>query len=274
MEMISTAKYKSYSNKRTAIADYHDALAQAGFLLTSSQTPIDHPLLKENTSNRWRILVIGSTRGLCGQYNASVYRMLEVHIDRAKSLKKTLEIYTSENKLLGMLSYHGITPTKIYTGFEDMPPPVQVEQMAQELIERYMAGQLDFFGIVYMNFHSVTSQQTQTLTILPFTEMIDDLTTRSKVIWPWELSFEDFYLTPSANEVIEDLASLIIQYSIKNCFMNAALSEHAARMIAMRNATDNADDMIKELTAEYNHARQTRITGELLDIIGGTGVLQ
>jgi F-type H+-transporting ATPase subunit gamma len=274
MEMISTAKYKSYSNKRIAIADYHDALAQAGFLLTSSQIPIDHSLLRENKSNRLGILVIGSTRGLCGQYNASVYRMLEIHINRAKSLNQTLEIYATESKLLGMLSYHGITPTKIYTGFEDIPSPAQVEQMAQELIERYMAGQLDSFGIVHMNFHSVTNQQTQTLSILPFTELMDDLTTRAKVIWPWELSFEDFYLTPSANEAIEDLASLIIQYSIRNCFMNAAISEHVARMVAMRNATDNADDMIKELTAEYNHARQTRITGELLDIIGGTGALR
>jgi F-type H+-transporting ATPase subunit gamma len=274
MEMISTARYKSYSNKRAAIVDYHDALARAGYLLVSSQTPIHHPLLKENKSGKWGILVLGSSRGLCGQFNASVYRMLDVHVNRAKSLNKNLEIYATQSKLLGSLSYHHITPAKVYTGFEDVPPDSLIEQMASDLISRYKAGQIDFFGIVYMNFYSVTNQQAQTLAIMPLIELIDDLATRAKAIWPWKTSFEDFYISPSADEVIEGLASMIIQYSIKSCFMSSAISEHVARMIAMRNATDNADDMIKELTGEYNRARQSKITAELLDIIGGTGVLE
>jgi F-type H+-transporting ATPase subunit gamma len=274
MEMISTARYKSYSNKRAAVLDYHDALARAGYLLVSSQTPINHPLLKENKSGNWGILVLGSSRGLCGQFNAAVYRMLEVHVNRAKSLNKKLEIYATQSKLLGMLTYHHITPAKVYTGFEDVPPDSLIEEMAADLIGWYKAGQIDFFGIVFMNFYSVTSQQAQTLAILPLSELIDDLATRAKTIWPWKTSFEDFYISPSANEVIEGFAAMIIQYSIKSCFMSSAISEHVARMLAMRNATDNADDMIKELTGQYNRARQTKITGELLDIIGGTGVLE
>jgi F-type H+-transporting ATPase subunit gamma len=273
MEMISTARYKSYSNKRAAIVDYHDALARAGYLLVSSQTPINHPLLKENKSGNWGAMVLGSSRGLCGQFNASVYRMLDVHVNRAKSLNKNLEVYATQSKLLGTLAYHHITPAKVYTGFEDVPSDSLIEQIADDLIARYKAGKIDFYGIVYMNFHSVSSQRAQTLTILPLPELIDDLATRAKAIWPWKTSFEDFYISPSPAEVIEGLASMIIQYSIKSCFMSSAISEHVARMIAMRNATDNADEMIKELTGEYNRARQTRITGELLDIIGGTGVL-
>ena len=273
MEMISTARYKSYSNKRAAILDYHDALARAGYLIVSSQKPINHPLLQDNKSGNWGILVLGSSRGLCGQFNSSVYRMLEVHVNRAKSLNKNLEIYATQSKLLGMLTYHHITPAKVYTGFEDVPPDSFIEQMAADLTSRYKAGKIDFFGIVYMNFHSVTSQQPQTLAIMPLAELIDDLATQAKEIWPWKSSFEDFYISPSPDEVIEGLAAMIIQYSIKSCFMSSAISEHVARMIAMRNATDNADDMIKELTGEYNRARQSKITSELLDIIGGTGVL-
>ncbi len=100
------------------------------------------------------------------------------------------------------------------------------------------------------------------------------MATRATVIWPWELSFEDFYLSPSGDEVIEGLARMIIRSSIETCFMDAALSEHVARMVAMRNATDNAQEMIKELTNEYNRARQGQITGELLDIIGGSEASQ
>jgi F-type H+-transporting ATPase subunit gamma len=137
-----------------------------------------------------------------------------------------------------------------------------------------MAGRLDFLGVVYVQFYSATSQQAQTLTIMPFTELIDDLVTRATVIWPWELTFEDFLVSPSAPKIIEALARMVIHSSIKRCFMDAALSEHLARMVAMRNATENAQDMIKQLTADYNRARQTQITRDLLDIIGGTGVLQ
>lgn len=273
MEMISTARYKSYSNKRAAIVDYHDALARAGYLLVSSQTPINHPLLQENKSGKWGILVLGSSRGLCGQFNASVYRMLDVHINRAKMLNKNIEVYATQSKMLGILAYRRITPAKVYTGFEDVPPDSLIEQMTNDLIAKYKAGQIDFFGIVYMNFHSVSSQRAQTLAILPLADLIDDLTTRAKAIWPWKTSFEDFYVSPTPDEVIEGLASMILQYSIKSCFMSSAISEHVARMLAMRNATDNADEMIKELTAQYNRARQSKITGELLDIIGGTGVL-
>jgi len=274
MEMISTAKYKFYFNKRVAVVDFHDALARAGYLLVTSPKPIEHPLLKENLCGRSAALAIGSQRGLCGSYNASVYRLLEVHTNRAKESGRKLDIYVPDGKITSTLSYHGIVPAKVYQDFEEMPSDAQIDQMADEFIKQYMAGQLDFLGIVYMRFYSVTSQQAQTLTIMPLTELIDDLATRGKAIWPWETSFEDFYLSPLADEIIEGLAAMIIRYSIKRCFMDAALSEHVARMIAMRNATDNADDMIKDLTAEYNRARQTGITRELLDIIGGTGVLQ
>ena len=119
----------------------------------------------------------------------------------------------------------------------------------------------------------MTSQQAQTLTVLPLTELIDDLATRSKVIWPWDYTIDDFFLSPSAGSAIEDLAKMIIRSAIQNCFMETVLSEHIARMIAMRSATENANDMIRQLKGDYNRARQTHITAELLDIIGPTGVV-
>ncbi len=273
MQMVSTAMYKSYFNKWLAVVDYYDALAQAGYLLLSSQVPIADPLLKENSSGRSAVLIIGSKRGLCGSYNNSIYRLFDVHLKRAKALGKKLDIYAPVGKLVNVLNYHGVTPTRVYSDFGEMPTDSQIHDMADEFMSQYMAGELDYFGIVYMRFYSISSQQAQTLTIMPLTELIDDLTTRAKAIWPWNLSFEDFYLSPSPKEIIEGLGRMIIRSSIKSCFMDAILSEHVARMVAMRNATENADEMIKELTAEYNRARQTQITGELLDIIGGIGDL-
>jgi F-type H+-transporting ATPase subunit gamma len=109
---------------------------------------------------------------------------------------------------------------------------------------------------------------------MPLTELIDDLTTRATIIWPWKLSVEDFYFSPSVTEIIENLARMIIQSSIQSCFMDAILSEHVARMVAMKNATENADEMIDDLTTEYNRARQGQITRELLDIISGAEVIK
>jgi F-type H+-transporting ATPase subunit gamma len=137
-----------------------------------------------------------------------------------------------------------------------------------------MTGQIDSFGIVYKRFYSASSQRAETLTILPLPELVDDLTTRSQVMWPWDLTFDDFLMTPSADRIVESLARMLILYSIQSCFMDAVLSEHLARMIAMRNATDNAEDMIKQLTTDYNRARQTQITSELLDIVSGMGALE
>jgi len=89
------------------------------------------------------------------------------------------------------------------------------------------------------------------------------------VIWPYDLSFEDFLLSPSAPELFDDLAAMIIRSVLSGCFLEAALSEHLQRVIAMRSATDNAGEMIQELTRQYNRARQSQITEELLDIVGG-----
>jgi F-type H+-transporting ATPase subunit gamma len=274
MEMLSTARYRTYHNRWVSIADYHDALARAGYLLVSSNTPLDHPLLKENSSGHTAIMPIGSSRGLCGGYNSAIYRIVEAHVSHAKSQGTTLDVYAPERRIVPILQYHGITPVRIYKDIAEIPTAAQLDGMANEFVELYMAGKLDYFGMIYMRFFSATSQQAQTLTIMPLTELIDDLTTRSTVIWPWDVGFEDFYLSPPAGQFIEALARMIIRSSMEMCFMDAALSEHLSRMVAMRNATENAEEMIKELTAQYNRERQGQITAELLDIIGGTGALQ
>lgn len=274
MEMISTARYRAYHNRCMAIVEYHDALARAGYLLVTPQVPIEHPLLKENSSGRSAILAIGSTRGFCGAYNDYICRLVEVHIDAARRAGKKLDIYAPARRLIATLGFHGIVPTKIYHNVDEIPSNTQIDQIAGDFIEQYMNGSLDYFGVVYMRYYSASSQHAQTLTVLPLTELIDDLTTRATVIWPWELSFEDFYLSPSGDKVIEGLAGMIIRSSIERCFMDAAMSEHIARMLAMKNATDNAQEMIRGLTNEYNRARQSQITGELLDIIGGSEALR
>lgn len=274
LEMISSARYKAYSGRWALTGEYRDALARIAYLLTTAEKPPDHPVLRQNASGRIAILAIGSRKGLCGSYNSDVFHLLEVHVEQAKARSNQLEIYVPRSRLEGVLAYHGVTPTKVYTDLDEMPTDPQIRTIAEEFVSRYTAGELDYIGIIYKRFFSASSQQAQTLTILPLHDLVDDLTTRAQVMWPWDLTFEDFYLSPAAGEIIEGLAQMLVHYSIRSCFLDAVLSEHLARMIAMRNATDNADDMIKQLTQDYNRARQTQITSELLDIVSGMGALE
>jgi len=274
MQIVSTAAFKSYHKKWLAVADYHHALAQAGYLLLTSETPLEHPLLKSNSSGRSALLVIGSKGGLCGSYNTAIFEHLGKHIEIAKSAGHDLSIYAPQGRLIGLLHARGIELAKIYSGLGEVPSDSQVHDITADFVDRYTAGQLDSFSIVYMSFFSPGHQQAQTMTIMPLHELIDHLTTRARAIWPWDLAFEDFLMSPSPEEIIESLATMIIHTTVKACFLEAALSEHVARMVAMRNATKNAEDMIRDLTAGYNRARQTNITSELLDIISGIGVLR
>ncbi len=275
MGIISTAKYKYYLNKRLSVVDYHTTLARMAYLLLTSEKPIEHPVLKINSSGRSAIFAVGSIKGLCGSYNDSIGRLVRILADRAARTGKKLDVYVTDGRLISILRHHKIIPTRIVAGSEQfLSETDRIDRLADEFVKQYIAGQIDDFKIVYMRFHSVASQKPQALTIMPLVELIDDLATRMTAIWPWELTFEDFLLSPPADEIIESLAEAVIRMSIHRCLIDAVLSEHVARMLAMRNATENAEDMIKDLTGEYNKARQSQITRELLDIIGGTGVLK
>jgi F-type H+-transporting ATPase subunit gamma len=273
MGIISTAKYKYYFNKRVAIVDYHNALARAAYLLITSEKPVRHPVLNINSSGHSAVFAIGSVRGLCGSYNNSVSRLVQTHVNRARESGRNLDVYATDGRLISILRHYGIVPTKVFAESEQMLAGDQIDHLADKFVKQYMAGQLDDFEVVYMHFHSAVSQRVQTLAIMPLVELIDDLSTRTAVIWPWELSFEDFLLSPHAEEIIESLAGAIIRMSIHRCLIDAVLSEHTARMFAMRNATENAEEIIENLTGEYNKARQNQITRELLDVIGGSGAL-
>jgi len=271
MQVVSTAMFKAYYRRWQVTMDYYDALAQAGYLLVSSEVPFEHPLLKENNSGRVALLVIGSRAGLCGGYNAQIWHLVQTHIQLSQANGRHLDIVAPESRLVPYLHARDIRPSVVYEGLDELPTDQQIGQIASPFIQRYMAGQLDALNIVYMGFHSPGHQQAQTLTVMPLTELIDHLITRAKAIWPWDLAFEDFHFSPSARQIIEGLAGMIIHGAIRACFLDAILSEHVARMMAMRLATHNAEQMIRELTAQYNRQRQTQITSELLDIISGTG---
>lgn len=270
METISAVRYRHYYKQWLEGRDFYDSLARMAYLMVTAEETIKHPLLVSNTADKNALLVIGSDRGLCGAYNGNLNRLVDVHINMAKRFNKKLDIYVQGAKAAAHLSGKGIEVVKQYTDFNEVPSPEQAREIGEYFVKQYVDDQIGRLSIVYTRFFSAAGQQAQTLSTLPLIDLIDDLTTRSTVMWPWELVFEDFMLSPSADELFESIATMMVNTTISGCFLEAALSEHLGRVVAMRSATDNAEEMIQDLTREYNRARQGQITNELLDIIGGT----
>ncbi len=187
----------------------------------------------------------------------------------ASRFGRELKIYAKGRKVVNYLTRRNIEIVREFDEFEDIPTARQSRDIAGEFAEQYKKGEIGRFSVVYNRFFSVGSQQAQTLTVFPVSDLIDDLTTRSRVIWTSELTFEDFMLLPDVDEIFESLFSMMIRTSITGCFLEAAVSEHLSRVMSMRSASDNASEMIEDLTKEYNRRRQGQITVELLDIIAG-----
>ena len=270
METVSAVKYRHLFNTWRDSIEFYDALAQLAYLVITAEKSIDHPLMHPNEAKTNAIIVTGSNRGLCGGYNSNVYKQIEVHANMAKRFGRELEIYAQGKKAITHLNNRKIKLSGTFEEFEEVPSVQQTNEIADDFIEQFLQGKIGRLGFVYTRFFSPANQKVQTLTILPVADLIDDLTTRATVIWPWELAFEDFLLSPSPERIFDTLARMMIRTAIKGCFLEAALSEHLGRVVAMRSATDNANEMISELTQEYNRARQSQITMELLDIIGAT----
>ncbi len=269
METVSAVRYRQYYRRWVEGADFYDALAELAYLMVAAERTIEHPLMLANKSDCQAVIVTGSNRGLCGAYNSNVLKLLDVHRKMAARFGKTLKVYAHGSKIIGHLAARGVKVEKIYDEFDEVPTVAQVRDVADDFAAQYRKGAIGRLSLVYTRFFSPANQKAQTLTVLPVSELIDDLTTRATVIWPYELAFEDFLLSPSAPELFDGLANMIIRTAISGCFLDAALSEHLQRVIAMRSATDNAGEMIRDLTKQYNRARQSQITEELLDIIGG-----
>ena len=270
METVSAVKYRRYYEIWREGRGFYDALARMAYLMVIAEEPIAHPLLAENTSDERALVVIGSDRGLCGAHNSGIFRLIDVHVNMARRFGKKLKIHAKGNRVINYLKGRGVPIAEEYADFDEIPSPEQARKIGADFMQQYIDGQIGALSVVYSRFFSPASQRPQTISVFPVAELIDDLTTRATVMWPWELSFEDFIVSPSAFDIFDEIVRMIVNTVLSECFLESILSEHLERVVAMRSATDNAVDMIEDLTRAYNRERQGQITSDLLDIIGGS----
>ena len=265
MELIATARFKKAMDRATEAAAYTKKIAEIVADLSNANLNFTHPLLTAHESqSNGILLILTSNRGLCGGYNSATLR---TGLARLKDLKSQMAVNVecSGRRGLAFLKYQNIDVTQQYTNFEDKPGFGEVEAIANRYIELYCAGKLDRLDVAYTKFESASRQAAVVETLLP----IGSLGASAKS----DESTTEYEFLPSAGEILEEIVPAAFKARLFKCFLDAAVSEQIARRVAMKGATENAGDMIKSLSMQYNRARQSQITSELSEIIGGAAAL-
>jgi F-type H+-transporting ATPase subunit gamma len=220
---------------------------------------------------RAKLLVLTANRGLCGGYNASLMRQAFARWDLLQTDVPEVSLEVSGKRGIGAFRFRGIPIAEQYTHFDDRPGYDEVELLANRYLESYLTGQLDRLDVVYTKFESLSRQYPVVETLLPLSEIAGAEESAVSAQAGTETHYE---FLPSARSILDEVVPTSFKMKLFKCFLDAAVSEQVARMVAMKAATENADSMISSLSMTYNRARQTQITSDLLEVIGGAEALK
>jgi F-type H+-transporting ATPase subunit gamma len=258
MKLVSAAKLRRAQDalevSRSFIRELEASLA---VVLRELGTEFEHTLLTKRAVANRSIVIIGGERGLCGGYNANIIKALPAGDLLKGNAKKTL-LPIGKRAEIGVKRL-SVSIAPVAAGFYNDPSQWPVSDLANELAEAFTSGALDELAAVYTKFITPITQEVRTETLLPLTV---NLTAVAAATNPYTIS-------PDPVTVFEGLIRVYISEKLRMFGLEARASEHAARMTAMDSATKNADELIDKLRLFYNRARQSAITRELIDIVGG-----
>jgi len=268
MQLIATARFQAAFSRAVASRPYTEKLAELVADLSRAAGDVDHPLLRTHDEvKRSAVVVITADRGLAGGYNANVLRTAVTHLDQQAGQGIANDVHMVGKKGISYFRFLRREVAKQTSGIGDKPRFDQVEPIANALIDRFVRGEIASVYVVYMKFFSAGQQRPVAVQLLPLKpEAVAG--EAQKAAKPVEYEF-----SPDPRQLLDELLPATVRVRLFQAFNDAAVSEQVARMVAMKAATDAAGDMIKALTREYNRARQTQITMELLDIVSGANAL-
>lgn len=265
MQMIATAKFTAAYQRSQATKPYTETIRRLVGELAAAAGDVEHPLLSApaQPTGRELILVVASDRGLCGAYNANVFRTVGAHLRALQAKGSAFDLAISGKKAVAFCTFRKIDIMARHS-IGDKPSYEDVERIASRLIEEFTAGRYDAVRIGFTRFISNARQVPEMLQLLPMkAETVEPAGTTSAT---WEFS-------PSSEALLADLLPLAVRSQLFQAFNDAVVSEQIMRMIAMKAATDNAKDLKRTLNRDYNRARQAQITTELTEIVSGAAAL-
>jgi F-type H+-transporting ATPase subunit gamma len=289
MQMIATAKFQKSLKRAVGTKAYTLKVRELVAELARSVGDVDHPLLRkvtpETRTGKIALLVITSNRGLAGAYNGSVIRAAVHFIREREAAGDTTELYVVGKKGINACNYQKRPITQRIEA-QDTPRFADVERLADHFMKQFIEGKIDGVYIAYMNFVSAGQQRPDVMTLLPLGGVSSGAAADKGApqvagkegpgsTAPAHYNVETLYdFSPSAKELLDELLPLTVKTALFQSFLDATTSEHVARMVAMKSATDNADKMVKSLSMQYNRARQSQITTELSEIMGGVEAMK
>ena len=301
MQMIATAKFQKSLKRAVGTKAYTMKVREIVRELASSAGNVEHPLLRkvtdENRTNRIALMVITSNRGLAGAYNGSVLRTAMQFIREQEAAGKTVDLYVVGKKGISYFRYQR-RPTTATAEAQDTPRYADVERYSDRAMSEFVNGTTDAVAIAYMNFISTGTQRPEVMTLLPLGDVAEaaehvagQMAEREAQVKAGMLDARHsgadiraeehkpraevtYDFSPAPRELLDELLPLTVKTAFFQAFLDATTSEHVARMVAMKSATDNADKMVKALTMQYNRARQSQITTELSEIMGGVEAMK
>jgi F-type H+-transporting ATPase subunit gamma len=270
MELIATARFKKAMDRAHAATAYTKRITQLVSDLAQSGLQVSHPLLETRDKiNNATLLVITANRGLCGGYNTNVVRTGMARYLELREQVPNVRLEISGKRGIGAFKFRGYDAEERFTHFADRPSFTEVDVLASRYLEWYVTGRLDRLDVAYMQFESISRQSPVVETLLPLAALgVEDKAAAGSHVQ------SQYEFLPSAESILEEVVPTSFRVKLFKCFLDAAVSEQIARMVAMKAATENAGELIKHLSSQYNRARQSQITGEIMEILGGVEALK
>jgi F-type H+-transporting ATPase subunit gamma len=276
MELIATARFKKAMDRASQAGAYTRKMSELVADLSASAAEITHPLLATREVQSGAVLlVISSNRGLCGGYNANVIRHGARRYEELRAQCKFLNLELSGKRAINYFRFRGTPAQETYTHFEDKVRFEEVETLANRYIQWYVSGKIDRLDVAYTKFFSASRQTAMVETLLPLNPAGAagdgrSATVKQLVAGPGV----QYEFLPDAAGILAEILPMSFKVRLFKCFLDAAVSEQIARMVAMKGATENAGNMIRSLTMLYNRARQAQITKEIAEIVGGAEAIK
>jgi F-type H+-transporting ATPase subunit gamma len=271
MQMIATARYQKAFKRAIGTRPYVQKIGE--LVASATQTAralgmkIEHPLMKDPAADKpLAVLVLTSNRGLCGGYNGSILRLAGANIRETEAAGKTIQLSVSGKKGMAYFRFQKREMAQTYATLGDNPKYAEIETLANQFMQDFTDRKISGLRIVFMRFLSAGVQRAAVLDVLPLGS-IGGKADEHAVPTAFEFS-------PGPDKLLKELIPSTVKITLFQAFIEAAVSEQIARMVAMKAATDAAEKMGKKLTQEYNRARQSQITSELAELMGGVEAMK
>jgi len=263
MKMVASAKLHKAQNAIESMLPYERRLREMLQLLLRKVALSSEGTPETASSGRVAIVALASNSSLCGGFNSNIIRELKARIGELEKEGIEVEVYSVGKKLADAMKKSGYPSAKDWNDLVAHSSYAGADALAKELQQKFNSGTYRRVEIIYNHFVTTANQQVVRETYLPMAPLSLDAGASRE--WP-----EDLIIEPSPEEMLADLLPRVRSLRIYTAILDSCAAEHAARTVAMQTATDNGEDILQDLTLEYNKGRQQKITSELLDIVGGS----